>query len=116
MQGIDKEKIAKIIEENTGEKYNAFSKKKQDRMDKRNAEIKATIAKLKEDDLERLWKEVDERTSVLEASRELSRHCVHIDMDAFFAAVEMRDEPRLRTIPMAVGSFPMLTVSEASKA
>lgn len=28
---------------------------------------------------------------------------IHIDMDAFFASVEMRDNPELRNVPMAVG-------------
>ncbi len=28
---------------------------------------------------------------------------IHIDMDCFYAAVEMRDNPRLRGVPMAVG-------------
>lgn len=28
---------------------------------------------------------------------------IHVDMDAFFAAVEMRDNPALRDVPMAVG-------------
>ncbi|VDN44526.1 unnamed protein product [Gongylonema pulchrum] len=32
-------------------------------------------------------------------------------MDAFFAAVEMRDDPSLRDIPMAVGSDSMLSTS-----
>lgn len=31
------------------------------------------------------------------------RKIIHIDMDAFFAAVEMRDNPSLRNIPIAVG-------------
>lgn len=31
------------------------------------------------------------------------RKIIHIDMDAFFAAVEMRDNPTLRNVPMAVG-------------
>lgn len=31
------------------------------------------------------------------------RKIIHVDMDAFFAAVEMRDNPALRNIPMAVG-------------
>lgn len=45
---------------------------------------------------------------VLEKERNLSRYAVHIDMDAFYAAVEMRDDPSLRNIPMAVGSNSML--------
>ncbi len=32
------------------------------------------------------------------------RKIIHIDMDAFFAAVEQRDDPRLRGRPIAVGS------------
>lgn len=28
---------------------------------------------------------------------------IHLDMDAFFASVEMRDNPQLRNVPMAVG-------------
>ena len=31
------------------------------------------------------------------------RKIIHLDMDAFFAAVEMRDNPALRSVPMAVG-------------
>lgn len=31
------------------------------------------------------------------------RKIIHVDMDAFFAAVEMRDNPALKNIPMAVG-------------
>jgi DNA polymerase-4 len=31
------------------------------------------------------------------------RKIIHVDMDAFFASVEMRDNPKLRNVPMAVG-------------
>ena len=33
-----------------------------------------------------------------------TRKIIHLDMDCFFAAVEMRDNPRLRDIPLAIGS------------
>ncbi|MTC28320.1 DNA polymerase IV, partial [Providencia alcalifaciens] len=31
------------------------------------------------------------------------RKIIHIDMDCFFAAIEMRDDPSLRNVPLAVG-------------
>ena len=46
-----------------------------------------------------------------EAERYCVRTIVHIDMDAFYAAVEMRDNVALRKVPMAVGGESML-VSE----
>uniref|UniRef100_A0A8C3S2Y6 DNA polymerase kappa n=1 Tax=Chelydra serpentina TaxID=8475 RepID=A0A8C3S2Y6_CHESE len=47
----------------------------------------------------------------LEESRDLSCTIVHIDMDAFYAAVEMRDNPELKEKPIAVGSMSMLSTS-----
>ena len=31
------------------------------------------------------------------------RKIIHVDMDCFFAAVEMRDNPALRDIPIGIG-------------
>ncbi|KAJ0067475.1 hypothetical protein NL108_007947, partial [Boleophthalmus pectinirostris] len=47
----------------------------------------------------------------MEKHRDLSRVIVHVDMDAFYAAVEMRDCPELKDKPMAVGSMSMLSTS-----
>jgi len=33
----------------------------------------------------------------------MQRKIIHIDADCFYAAIEMRDDPELRGIPMAVG-------------
>ncbi|MGF1685971.1 DNA polymerase IV [Photobacterium japonica] len=37
------------------------------------------------------------------ASSEKQKKIIHVDMDCFFAAVEMRDNPALRDIPIAIG-------------
>lgn len=44
----------------------------------------------------------------LEASRDLSKIWLHIDMDAFYAAVETLENPSLKGKPMAVGSMSMI--------
>lgn len=36
----------------------------------------------------------------------MSRQIIHIDADCFFAALEMRDDPTLRNLPIAVGGSP----------
>lgn len=47
----------------------------------------------------------------LERARDLTRTWMHIDMDMFYAAVEIRDRPELAEIPIAVGSMQMITTA-----
>ena len=51
---------------------------------------------------------MDEFLNECERRRDLTRTLVHIDMDAFYANVEIRDNPSLADKPMAVGSDSML--------
>ena len=51
----------------------------------------------------------DEYIAELELSRDLSQAVVHIDCDAFYAAVEELDRPDLKNVPMAVGQGVLTT-------
>lgn len=52
--------------------------------------------------------EADLKIAELEASRDLSRIWLHVDMDAFYAAVETLEDPSLAGKPMAVGGMSMI--------
>lgn len=54
-------------------------------------------------------RKADEHISKLELGRDLTQTIVHIDCDAFFAAVEELDHPELRDVPMAVGGGVLTT-------
>lgn len=51
----------------------------------------------------------DDYIAELELSRDLSQTVVHIDCDAFYAAVEELDRPELKDVPMAVGKGVLTT-------
>lgn len=82
------------------------------------AKEKAKQYKLKIDSYkknEKLWektvKDVKSLIKEIERDRELSRTWAHIDMDMFYAAVEIRDDPSLADKPLAVGNDSMISTA-----
>ena len=56
-----------------------------------------------------VFKQIAEKKIVeLEASRDLTKTWLHTDMDAFYAAVEILDNPSLKGKPLAVGGMSMI--------
>ncbi|KAI6654891.1 DNA polymerase kappa [Oopsacas minuta] len=112
MEGLDKDKINKIIiEASKGSKFYINQKKRQEIASKRNMKLKQEMERITKSDLERAILETNYEIELLESTRDLSSIIVHVDMDAFYASVEMRDDPSLRDIPMAVGGSSMLSTS-----
>ena len=112
MVGLDKEKINQAIEAaSKGSKFYAKKQADQARIDRQVESMRQALASLADTQLERARKEADRVVAQLRADRDLSRTIVHVDMDMFYAAVEMKDNPRLANIPMAVGGMGMLSTS-----
>lgn len=57
----------------------------------------------------------DRLLAELELSRDLTQHIVHLDCDAFFAAVELLDRPELKDIPFAVGGGVLTTCNYVAR-
>ncbi|XP_061045352.1 DNA polymerase kappa isoform X2 [Eubalaena glacialis] len=112
MEGLDKEKINKIIMEATkGSRFYGNELKKEKQVNQRIENMMQQKAQITSQQLRKAQLQVDRFAMELEHSRDLNHTIVHIDMDAFYAAVEMRDNPELKDKPIAVGSVSMLSTS-----
>ena len=109
MEGLDKAKINQIIlEASKGSKYYENQIKRERQVSQRIEHMLKQLKTITPAQREVALKAADQELDALEAARDLTRIIVHIDMDAFYASVEMRDDPRLRDIPMGVGGQSML--------
>uniref|UniRef100_A0A8C6X6S4 DNA polymerase kappa n=1 Tax=Naja naja TaxID=35670 RepID=A0A8C6X6S4_NAJNA len=112
MQGLDKEKINKIImEASKGSRFYENELKKDQQVNKRIEKMLKLKSKITDQQILKAQLQMDKLAIELDQNRDLSCTIVHIDMDAFYAAVEMRDNPELRDKPIAVGSLSMLSTS-----
>ncbi|VVB00700.1 unnamed protein product [Arabis nemorensis] len=112
MEGVDKEKVQRIVYElSKGSKYFQNEERKETLMKQKIEHMHDRSAKLSSSDLSNYQKVVDRRILELEATRDLSRIWLHVDMDAFYAAVETLSNPSLGGKPMAVGGLSMISTA-----
>ncbi|XP_032372051.1 DNA polymerase kappa [Etheostoma spectabile] len=112
MEGLDRDKINKIIMESSkGSRFYENELKREQQVNQRIEKMMLQKAQITEQQLKKAQAEVERMATELERRRDLSRVIVHVDMDAFYAAVETRDCPELKDKPMAVGSMSMLSTS-----
>lgn len=112
MSGIDKEKINRIIHE--ASKGSLFYKKQAQRQAEIHKSIEKMLNRVKvatPTQIENAKVTCDRMLEELEKQRSFNKVIVHFDLDMFFAAVEIRDNPTLEDKPVAVGGESMVCTS-----
>lgn len=109
MKDVDKERVQKVVYDMSKDsKFFQNSMKQNQKVDAKIQDMRRQLTTLSDKKREAIQKRVDEVVVQLEASRDLTRTIVVVDMDMFYAAVEMRDDPALRDVPLAVGGMSMI--------
>ena len=112
MEGADLNKIKHTVYEMS--KDSAHFQNEQRKMTQTQQKIdkmRKIAASLTPGDLVARAASVNHQIADLEATRDLTRTWIHVDMDAFFAAVEERDNPSLQGRPFAVGDIGMISTA-----
>lgn len=107
---VDQQKVSEIIyNASKGSKFFNNEEAKDKTLTQKIERILAKRRQLEGVNLASDLRRADEYIAELELSRDLSQTVVHIDCDAFYAAVEELDRPDLRHVPMAVGKGVLTT-------
>lgn len=112
MEGVDKEKVQRIVYEmSKGSKYFEHEERQEAYLRQKIENMQSHFGKLSAEDISNYQKIAEKRITELEATRDLSRIWLHVDMDAFYAAVETLSNPSLKEKPMAVGGMSMISTA-----
>lgn len=107
---VDQQKVSEIIyNASKGSKFFNNEEVKDRVLTDKIARILAKKRHLDTVDLRSELRRADDYLAELELSRDLTQVVIHIDCDAFYAAVEELDRPELRHVPMAVGKGVLTT-------
>ena len=118
MDNADLAKVKQVVYEMSKDSAHFQNEqRKMQQTEEKIARFKATAASLSSSELAAKAAAMDARIAELEATRDLTRTWIHVDMDAFFAAVEELSNPTLQGKPFAVGGIGMIsTASYAARA
>ncbi|KAI8937509.1 hypothetical protein NX059_005227 [Plenodomus lindquistii] len=107
---VDQQKVSEVIyNASKGSKFFNNEQVKDRNLSEKIERILAKRRQLDKIDLTSDLRRADEYIAELELTRDLSQVVVHLDCDAFYAAVEELDRPELKEVPMAVGKGVLTT-------
>ncbi|ORC89806.1 putative DNA polymerase kappa, putative,DNA polymerase IV [Trypanosoma theileri] len=119
LETVDKAKTQAIIEEiSKGSSFYTNEQRKSEMRKKHILQLQRKSSEFKqcicgEKNLSR-WRHWETKVHQVEEELEAGRHFgnyVHVDMDMFYAAVEMKKNPSLASVPLGVGSAAMLSTT-----
>lgn len=106
---MDREKVQKVVYEmSKGSRHFENEKRKEALVQQRVHHMQAQADLLTNDELANYEKVADAKITELEEKRDLSRTWMHVDLDAFYAAVETLENPSLAGKAVAVGGMSMI--------
>ncbi|RDL31088.1 ImpB family protein [Venustampulla echinocandica] len=109
-ESVDQQKVSEIIyNASKGSKFFNNEEVRDKNLTQKIERILARKEELEKLDLAGDLRKADDYITELEASRDLSQVLIHIDCDAFYAAVEELDRPELKEVPFAVGKGVLTT-------
>jgi DNA polymerase kappa len=107
---VDQTKVSEVIyNASKGSKFFNNEQVKDKNLTEKINKILAKRRQLEKIDLTSDQRRADDYIAELELSRDLSQVIVHLDCDAFYAAVEELDRPELKAVPFAVGKGVLTT-------
>ncbi|KPI88836.1 putative DNA polymerase kappa [Leptomonas seymouri] len=118
LQAVDKEKTEALIKEIS--KNSRFYENEERKAKNRQKHIDALLVKTRHYEanvrdspnvFRKVQREVADLEATIESHREFGHVYVHIDMDMFFAAVEMKRNPHYVSLPLGIGSVGMLSTT-----
>ncbi|OLN89336.1 DNA polymerase kappa [Colletotrichum chlorophyti] len=113
---VDQSKVSEIIyNASKGSKFFNREEERDKILTKKIEQILDKKRYLEKQDLSRELRLADQLIAQLELSRDLTQYIVHIDCDAFYAAVELLDRPELKDVPFAVGGGVLTTCNYVAR-
>ncbi|KAH7327352.1 DNA-directed polymerase-like protein kappa [Rhexocercosporidium sp. MPI-PUGE-AT-0058] len=107
---VDQQKVSEVIyNASKGSKYFNNEEARDKNLTQKIERILDKKKQLEKLDLASDRRKADDYIAELELSRDLSQVVVHIDCDAFYAAVEELDRPELKDLPFSVGKGVLTT-------
>lgn len=104
-----------IYNASKGSKFFNREEERDKELTKRIEQTRAKLKQLEKVNLTRDLKNADKLIAELELTRDLSQHIVHVDCDAFYAAVEQLERPELKDLPFAVGGGVLTTCNYVAR-